>query len=63
MEVSKSITWRKTDLIEIKLKIRDNYIGIIPTQVTFNDAKDNIFTVQTISYSEGRWFKEKMLVV
>ncbi|KAA0040709.1 hypothetical protein E5676_scaffold4170G00120 [Cucumis melo var. makuwa] len=58
VEVSKS-TMRKTYLIEVRLKIRHNYTRLILAQINITDNKNNIFTVQTISYTEGRWFKER----
>uniref|UniRef100_A0A9I9E4N5 Uncharacterized protein n=1 Tax=Cucumis melo TaxID=3656 RepID=A0A9I9E4N5_CUCME len=58
IEVSKS-KMRKIDLIEVRLKIRYKYTWFIPTQVNITDSKGNIFMVQTISYPEGRWFKER----
>ncbi|KAA0047508.1 putative amidohydrolase ytcJ [Cucumis melo var. makuwa] len=58
VEVSKS-TMRKTDLIEVRLKIRHNYTGFIPAQINIKDSKGNIFTIQTVSFTEERWFKER----
>uniref|UniRef100_A0A9I9CG13 Uncharacterized protein n=1 Tax=Cucumis melo TaxID=3656 RepID=A0A9I9CG13_CUCME len=50
---------RKSDLIEVRLKIRHNYISFIPAQINITNSKGNIFTVQTVSFTEGRWFKER----
>uniref|UniRef100_A0A9I9CIE9 Uncharacterized protein n=1 Tax=Cucumis melo TaxID=3656 RepID=A0A9I9CIE9_CUCME len=50
---------RKTDLIEVRLKIRHNYTGFIPAQINIMNSKGNISTFQTVSYTEGRWFKKR----
>ncbi|KAA0062230.1 hypothetical protein E6C27_scaffold321G00310 [Cucumis melo var. makuwa] len=54
LEVSKS-TMRKADLIEARLKIKHNYTGFISAQINITNSKGNIFTIHTVSYTEGRW--------
>uniref|UniRef100_A0A9I9CIB0 DUF4283 domain-containing protein n=1 Tax=Cucumis melo TaxID=3656 RepID=A0A9I9CIB0_CUCME len=47
------------NLIEVKLKIRYNYSGFLPTNIKIFDEKGNRFNIQTVSHSEGKWLIER----
>ena len=39
--------------------MKENYIGFIPSQISITDEKGTSHSVQTISFTEGRWVRER----
>lgn len=48
-------TWRKLDLIDATIKVKDNFCGFIPTFVIFTDDEGAQFTIQTVVPMIGKW--------
>lgn len=54
IEVAKH-TWRKLDIIEASIKIKENYSGFIPASISILDENGVPFTVQTVAPAIGKW--------
>lgn len=52
-------TWRKFDLTEAKLKIKDNYCGFIPATIEITPKQGDRFIVNTVAPANGKWITGK----
>lgn len=52
-------TWRKFDLTEVVIKVRENYCGFIPAEIKIITENKEIFTVHMVVTPRGKWLTKK----
>lgn len=48
-------TWRKLDLVEARIKVKNNYCGFVPATISISDKERKLYTVHTVTPANGRW--------